>query len=200
VNLQLSASDPAGLVLSYSISGLPPGLTLGTGNGAIFGTPNTPGAYTVTATVTNTSSLSASQTFTWTILSQPSSGVPGGVSGGTPTGGGTPAPTPVPGPDVTPPNVTVGSPSQAGGSTRTINSRIIVTGAASDNVGVVSVTWANSRGGSGAALGTTSWSAGPIELQMGDNIITITAVDMAGNAQTASVTVTLYVEIQNQLN
>jgi hypothetical protein len=96
--------------------------------------------------------------------------------------------------------VTVGSPSHAGVSTRTINSRIIVTGAASDIVGVVSVTWANSRGGSGAALGTTSWSAGPIELQMGDNIITITAVDMAGNAQTASVTVTRYVDIQNQLN
>ena len=96
--------------------------------------------------------------------------------------------------------MTVGSPSQAGGSTRTINSRIIVTGAASDNVGVVSVTWANSRGGSGAALGTTSWSAGPIELQMGDNVITITATDAAGNVRTATLTVTRYVDIQNYVN
>src|SRR5262245_13465156 len=89
-NLQLSASDPAGLVLSYSVNGLPPGLTLG-GSGAIVGIPSTPGAYNVTATVTNTIALSASQTFTWTILSQPGSGgVPsGGVTGGSP--GGTPS-------------------------------------------------------------------------------------------------------------
>ena len=94
----------------------------------------------------------------------------------------------------------VASPSPAGGSSRTINSKVIVTGSASDNVGVVSVTWANSRGGSGSALGTSSWATGPIELQMGDNVITITAVDAAGNAKTVSLTVTRYVELENHLN
>src|SRR6185436_18542323 len=41
VNLQLSASDPAGLVLTYSVTGLPPGLTLISGSGVIFGVPST---------------------------------------------------------------------------------------------------------------------------------------------------------------
>ena len=232
VNVQLSASDPNGLGLTYSVNGLPPGVGLLVGTGTISGVPDVPGVYNVTVSVSNTSSLSASQTFTWTILSQPSSTAPGGSlpggsgtgsgSGGggsgtgggstiydpgfisgTPSGGGTPtspAPSPVPAPDIVAPNVIVNSPSPAGGSSRTINSRVIVTGSASDNVGVVSVTWANSRGGSGAALGTSSWATGPVELQMGDNVITITAVDAAGNAQTVSVTVTRYVDLENHLN
>jgi hypothetical protein len=250
VNLQLSASDPGGLVLSYSVTGLPPGLALGTGTGGIFGIPSAPSAYNVTITVTNTKSLSASQTFTWTILSQPSSTAPGGSvpgtggggsatggggsgtggggtisdapvfgggggtpsgggtpvspspgGGGTPSGGGTPvSPSPVPGPDLTPPSVTVYSPSSAGGSSRTTSSKVIVTGSASDNVGVVSVTWANSRGGSGSALGTSSWATNPIDLQMGDNVIAITATDAAGNVKTVTLTVTRYVDIENFVN
>ncbi len=230
VIMQLSASDPGGLALTYSANGLPSGVALGA-SGAIFGAPSVPGVYNVTVSVTNTSSLSASQTFTWTILGQPSSPAPGGglpgggggtggsgsgtgggstvtdpgFGGGTPVGGGTPTspapvPAPVPAPDVVAPTVIVSSPSPAGGSSRTINSKIIVTGTASDNVGVLSVTWANSRGGSGAALGTSSWATGPVELQMGDNVITITAVDAAGNAQSVSVTVTRYVDLENHLN
>jgi Putative Ig domain len=242
VNVQLSASDPSGLALSYSVSGLPPGLALGAGTGVIFGIPNTPGAYNVTITVRNTSSLPASQIFMWTVLSQPSSTAPGGglpgsgggsgtggggsgtggggsgtgggstisdgsgFIGGTPTGGGTPGssgpapsvPAPMPAPDVTSPSVIVNTP--VGGSWRTINSRVILTGIASDNVGVVSVTWANSRGGSGSALGTSSWATGPIELQMGDNVITITAVDAAGNVRTVTLTVTRYADLENHLN
>jgi hypothetical protein len=73
-------------------------------------------------------------------------------------------------------------------------------GTASDNVGVVSVTWASSRGGSGAAFGTSSWVTGPIDLSMGDNVITITATDAAGNVRTATLTVTRYVDIQNYVN
>jgi hypothetical protein len=129
-----------------------------------------------------------------------------GFIGGTPTGGGTPGssgpapsvPAPMPAPDVTSPSVIVNTP--VGGSWRTINSRVILTGIASDNVGVVSVTWANSRGGSGSALGTSSWATGPIELQMGDNVITITAVDAAGNVRTVTLTVTRYADLENHLN
>ena len=243
-NLQLSASDPGGLVLTYSAAGLPPGLVVGTGTGVISGIPSAPGAYIVIITVTNTSSLSALQTFTWTILNQPvssgspggvpggtiggvpsgtggtgggtSGGVPGGTSGGgtgggggtspigggggTGTGGGTGSQTPVPTQDLTPPTVNVFSPAQGGGSARTTDSRVIVTGSASDNVGVVSVTWANSRGGSGAAFGTSSWATGPIDLSMGDNVITISAADAAGNVRQVTLTVTRYVDIQNFVN
>ena len=246
VSLQLSASDPGGLALSYSAVGLPSGLALMPGTGVIIGIPSAPGAYNVTITVTNTSSLYAYQMFTWTILSQPASG--GGVTGGTPggipssggggtgggvtsgggtgggttggttgggtgggvggpiaggggsgTGGGTPG-VQLPTQDTTPPTVTVFSPSPAGTTSRTTESRVVVTGGASDNVGVVSVTWTNSRGGSGAAFGTSSWATGPVELSMGDNIITIAATDAAGNVKTVTLTVTRYVDITNFVN
>lgn len=239
VNLQLSATDPGGLVLSYSVSGLPAGVS-GTGTGAIFGVPSAAGAYNVTATVTNTIALSASQTFTWSILSQPGTGglpgggvttggpgvpssggggsvggVPSGGStggsgtgggsgivgggGGTTSGGGSPV-VQVPTQDLTPPTVVVLSPTPAGTTSRTTNSKVIVTGSASDNVGVVSVTWANSRGGSGSAFGTASWATGPIDLSMGDNVITIAATDAAGNVKTVTLTVTRYVDIENFVN
>jgi len=237
VGLQLTASDPGGLALSYSVIGLPPGLVSAYG-GIIYGIPTTAGAFNVTVTVTNTIALSASQTFTWTILSQPGSGgIPsgggtggtggtpssggGGTVGGVPSGGGSgtgggsgvgggttgsgggsPAiqvPT-QPAPDLTPPTVVVLSPAQAGGTSRTTDSKVIVMGTASDNVGVVSVTWASSRGGSGAAFGTSSWVTGPIDLSMGDNVITITVADAAGNVRTATLTVTRYVDIQNFVN
>ena len=67
---------------------------------------------------------------------------------------------------------------------------IIVTGTASDDVGVVSIMWANSRGGAGSTLGTSFWATTPIDLKMGDNDITITATDAAGNTQTVTLTIT----------
>ena len=236
VGLQLTATDPGGLALSYFVSGLPPGLVSAYG-GIIYGIPTTAGAFNVTITVTNTLALSASQTFTWTISQPGSGGLPGGGgtggTGGTPSsggggtvggapsgggsgtgggsgvgggttgsGGGSPAiqvPT-QPAQDLTPPTVVFLSPAPVGGTARTNESRVIVTGIASDNVGVVSVTWASSRGASGAAFGTSSWVTGPIDLSMGDNVITITVADAAGNVRTATLTVTRYVDIQNFVN
>ena len=46
---------------------------------------------------------------------------------------------------------------------------------------MTSVTWANNRGGSGTAVGTTSWTAANIPLQAGANVITVTAQDTSGN-------------------
>jgi hypothetical protein len=83
---------------------------------------------------------------------------------------------------------------------RTVDSKIVVTGYAADDVGVISVTWTNSRGGAGAAFGTFSWATSPINLKMGDNIITITASDGAGNVTTVTLTVTRYVEYTNTAN
>ncbi len=67
---------------------------------------------------------------------------------------------------------------------------IDIGGSASDNAGVTLVTWSSSRGGSGTASGTSSWSVGGIPLQSGTNIITVTARDAAGNAGSATLTVT----------
>jgi len=55
---------------------------------------------------------------------------------------------------------------------------------------VTQVTWANSRGGSGTASGTTGWTVSGIALQSGSNVLTVTARDAAGNTGTATVTAT----------
>ena len=47
----------------------------------------------------------------------------------------------------------------------------------------------NSAGGSGTATGSTSWTAS-VPIQLGTNVLTVTAQDAAGNTATASLTVT----------
>jgi hypothetical protein len=84
VRLPIQASDSDGGALSYSASGLPPGLSIDTATGVIAGTPTTTGASSVTVTATDVNGGSASTTFQWTIVArtpgislQPSSGPPG---------------------------------------------------------------------------------------------------------------------------
>lgn len=64
----------------------------------------------------------------------------------------------------------------------TTKGAITVAGTASDNFGVVSVTWRNNRGGSGQATGTTAWKIASIPVLSGSNEITITVRDLAGNS------------------
>jgi hypothetical protein len=92
--------------------------------------------------------------------------------------------------DATAPAVTITSPT-AGPTYTTSASSITLGGTASDSVGVTQVTWTNSRGGSGAAIGTTSWTASGIVLQPGANVLSVTARDAAGNTAMDTVTVTL---------
>lgn len=77
-SLQLQASDPSGAALSYSATGLPPGLLLTQNTGWIGGTPTTAGTYTVAVTVSNGTS-SASQSFTWRVQSSTSTSPSTGV-------------------------------------------------------------------------------------------------------------------------
>jgi hypothetical protein len=91
------------------------------------------------------------------------------------------------GSDMTPPALTIGSPGAT--SVSTSASTIAFSGTASDNVGVTRVTWSTNTGGSGAASGTTSWSA-TIPLLVGSNVVTIRAYDAAGNSGWRSVVVT----------
>jgi serine protease len=90
--------------------------------------------------------------------------------------------------DKTLPTVSITSLSTSNYTTTT--SPLAISGSASDNVAVVSVTWSSSTGGSGTCTGTTSWTAS-IPLTVGSNPITITARDRAGNSGTATLTVTL---------
>jgi hypothetical protein len=91
--------------------------------------------------------------------------------------------------DTTAPAISIGTPT-SGTTFAASTTPLTVGGTASDAVGVTQVTWANDRGGSGTATGTTSWSASGIVLQSGANVITVTARDAAGNASTDALTVT----------
>jgi hypothetical protein len=88
--------------------------------------------------------------------------------------------------DTIAPNLAITSPS---GNVTVTSPTLGLAGTANDNVGVTQVTWTNSRGGSGTASGTNSWSAS-VALQSGTNTITVTARDAANNSRSASVTVT----------
>ena len=144
-SLQLGGSDPKGDVLTYSATGLPPGLTLMASTGYVSGTPTTSGSYSVTARVSD-GTLTASQTFTWTT----------GVV------------------DTAAPVVTISSPTSAA-TYSTAAATVSLSGTASDSVGVTQVTWVNNRGGSGTASGATSWTVPSIALQTGANVLTVTA-------------------------
>ena len=91
--------------------------------------------------------------------------------------------------DTTPPVVNIISPTTTG-TTTTPSGTITVQGLASDNVAVAQVQWANDRGGSGTASGTTNWTASGIPLQPGPNAISITASDSSNNTAVASIVVT----------
>jgi predicted secreted hydrolase len=73
----------------------------------------------------------------------------------------------------------------------TSSSAVTLGGTASDNIEVISVIWANNRGGTGIVYGsTTKWSVPSVQLKGGANVITVTAQDEAGNKSTATLTVT----------
>jgi hypothetical protein len=104
-----------------------------------------------------------------------------------PTPAPTPAPAPVPAtPDTTPPSLQIVSPGYTILSTSLAS--LVVSGTASDNVGVASVKWSVSTGASGVASGTTAWSA-TAPLLVGTNTITIRAYDAAGNSSWRAITV-----------
>jgi hypothetical protein len=92
--------------------------------------------------------------------------------------------------DTTAPIVTITSPTSSDTYTTT-SSPLSLSGSASDSSsGVKEVTWSNDKGGSGTASGTTYWSVSSISLTSGDNKITVTAKDNAGNTSTDTITVT----------
>ena len=162
--LQLTGSDPDGQPLTYGASGMPPGLLLMAATGFISGTPTTAGNYAVTATVSDGVLTSAPQSFTWTITAASTN-------------------------DHASPTISISGPTSAS-SYSSSASAITVSGTAADNVGVSTVTWQNSRGGSGTADGAASWSVPFVGLQLGSNVITVTAHDAAGNVGTDVLTVT----------
>ncbi|MCG6906911.1 MAG: Ig-like domain-containing protein, partial [Desulfobacteraceae bacterium] len=98
-------------------------------------------------------------------------------------------------PDTTAPTVSLSTPT-SGGSYATESAAMMVTGTATDNVGVTQVAWSNDRGGSGTASGTGSWTAASIALHEGVNNLTFTAEDKAGNQGSKTLAVTYTAPVQ----
>lgn len=78
--------------------------------------------------------------------------------------------------DLIPPQLTVSGP-----VIETTQTSIVLSGSASDNVGVTSLSWTTDHDGSGTMSGS-SWTTAPIPLDRGNNIVTIKALDAAGNS------------------
>src|SRR5712692_8012022 len=173
-NQVFTVQNTRGGTVSGSVSASAP-FSIVSGSPFTLGGSGANQAVTVRFTPTASATVSTNVNFTadGDTISRPATG----------TGTGT-------GPDTTPPAITITSPTSSPTFT-TSSSPLTLGGTASDNVGVTQVTWANSRGGSGTAAGTTSWTASGIALQLGTNVLTVTARDAAGNTKTASLTVTL---------
>jgi hypothetical protein len=92
--------------------------------------------------------------------------------------------------DITSPTTVITTPTS--GTTYTTTGPIIsLSGTASDNVAVSSVSFANAAGNSGSCTGTTSWTCSGITLVLGPtNVVTITTLDSSGNSGTDSITIT----------
>ena len=269
--MTLTAIDPEGAALTFSASGLPPGLSLATATGAITGAPTQAGTFAVSASVSDSAS-SDSVSFNWTITSSvpaaPTLRSPAGSIATTtpifewdPVASATRYRLWVDDNSETNPRVQVDlTPAQAGCSTSgaicrhnpgialaagpgswsvrasnavgdgpwsgardfsvsdgrapvvtiltptsatthsTGGTTLAIGGSATDDVGVVQVTWSNDRGGAGSAtstsaagpsgLGASSWSVPAVPLSQGTNVITVTARDAAGLTATDTLTVT----------
>jgi hypothetical protein len=127
VQLRVSAAFADGL--TYTASGLPPGIAIDPASGWIGGTPNTEGTFRVTATVAS-SFDAASETFMWTVRRHASPNPVVAVS------------IPTPGPTFI-----------------TSQPFVLIGGSADDDQGVTAVYWTNDRGGSDKATGTSQWVA-----------------------------------------
>ncbi len=92
--------------------------------------------------------------------------------------------------DTTAPTIKLIPPTAFGGNYTANASPFTVSGTATDNVGVTEIRVTNTKtGASIVANGTTSWSAN-VELTSGINILSVRAVDKAGNSVVGSINVT----------
>ena len=71
----------------------------------------------------------------------------------------------------------------------TIDESIDLVGTADSDSGIQSVTWQSDHGAEGSATGTADWQSGPIPLELGRNVITVSTTDNASNTSSDTIVV-----------
>lgn len=99
--------------------------------------------------------------------------------------------------DNTPPTVSITSPND-GNLYQTDLNRVSIAGTSSDNIGVTRVSWSTNRGKSGTAIGSNPWLVNDIALVTGNNVITVTAYDNAGNQSQDTLSVNYQVIVASE--
>ncbi len=174
VTLSGSAAGGTGVItVTWSASGGAFGIAPGPASAwNIVTVPLVTGANTITITA-STAASRISKSISITRQSVTTTGSGGGSGGGRS--------------DTTAPALTITAPST--GTMSTTATSVTIAGTAGDNVGVTLVSWATNFGTAGVAAGTTAWSAA-IPLLVGNNSVTVRAVDAAGNVGWRSVVIT----------
>lgn len=163
--LSVPVNDPDGSTLTFSHTGLPLGLSLNSGTGAITGTPTSIGTYSVTVLVSD-GLVTVSTSFVWTVRSGSS--------------------------DATPPNVDISSHTngqQVTNATITLQGTASDAGAGDSGISSVRVNGVLASGGTSSGGNTATWSRA-LTLVQGSNQLTVVATDGAGNARTTQISVT----------
>jgi hypothetical protein len=161
--LDLTATDPDGGSLTFTHTGLPPGLTMNSATGRMTGTPSAAGSYNVTVFVAD-NLASVSRSFVWTVTSATS--------------------------DTTAPTLAITS--HSSGQTVTSTS-VTISGTATDSgqggngISRVTVNGVAAANGTASGSNTATWSRA-ITLVSGANTITVEAVDGAGNLRMQQIT------------
>jgi hypothetical protein len=175
--IALSGSVSGGIgtvTVSWSANGASGAAVVNGANWSVSNVPLATGANTITVTASN-NSKTASQTVT--VTRQATGGAPPAV----------PPTAPPAGKDTIAPTLTIASPAST--TVTTTLATYSISGTASDNVAVASVTWVTSTGGSGTAAGTSNWTA-QIAVLKGFNQVTIRATDTSGNYSWRSILIT----------
>ena len=183
--LQLTGSDPEGVVLTYGASGLPPGLTMTPSNGSIAGVPTTTGSYTVTATATD-GWLSDAKTFTWAVAQAASPNPPAPTNPPAPANPPAPTNPPAPAnppaptnpPSPTPPTNLAPTLNNPGAHTTTAGTSVTLQLGASDPEGVV-LRYGASGLPAGLQVSTTTGHISGAPTVPGTYVVTATATDGA---------------------
>jgi Putative Ig domain/PLD-like domain len=167
-----SAANKAGIIspgslttatgtLSYSATGLPTGVSISSSTGVISGTASTAGTYSVTLTAKDSTGVSGSASFTWTV-----------GSGG--TGGGD--------------TVTVTNP---GGQTATVGTAASLQVKASDSASGQTLSYSATGLPAGLSIAPATGLISGTPTTAGSDSVTVTAADTTGAKGTAAFTWTV---------